>query len=127
ERAQLARNVEGDVLARGDAGLDLDVVALGEGFDHLVDQRLGRRGTGGDAERADAFEAAPVDLGGAVDEHGNLAARTLRYFHQSQRIGGVWRADDDHRVHFRGNGLDGLLPVGGGVTDVFLVRPTHRG
>ena len=69
---------------------------------------------------------APVDLGGAVDQHRDLAAGALGHFHQAQRIGGIGRADHDHRIDLGRDGLDRFLPIGGGVADVFLVRPVDR-
>ena len=72
--------------------------------------------------RRDAGEARPVDLGGALDQHRERAAGALRHLAQPLRVGGVRRADDDHRVDLAGNALHRLLAVGGGVADVFLVR-----
>ena len=78
--------------------LDRDVEALGEGVDHLLDQHFRRRGAGGDAERRDALEPRPVDLVGALDQHRERAAGALRHLAQPLRVGGVRRADHDHRV-----------------------------
>ena len=46
---------------------------------------------------------------------------------QPLRVGRVRRADHDQRIHARGDGLHRLLPVGGGVADVFLVRRGDAG
>ena len=50
------------------------------------------------------------------------AAGALGDFAQALRVGGVRRADHDHRVDLAGDPLHRLLAVGGGVADVFLVR-----
>ena len=60
------------------------------------------------------------------DEERALASAPLRDFFQPLRVGGIWRADNDHRIHTRRDGLHRLLPVGGRVADVFLVRSGGR-
>ena len=62
-----------------------------------VDQQLGRRGAGGDAERGDAVELLPGDLGGPLHQQRLGAAGALRHLHQPQRVGAVGRADHDQR------------------------------
>ena len=64
--AQLARQREehaGLVGARH--GLDVERVARGEGVEDFLDQHLGGGCASGDAQRLDAVELGPVDLGGA--------------------------------------------------------------
>ena len=77
--------------------------------------------------RADALERRPVDLGGALHQHGAGAAVALRHLDQPQRVGGVGRAHHDHRVDVAGDRLHRFLAVGGGVADVLLVRPDDVG
>ena len=54
------------------------------------------------------------------------AAGALGDFPQALRVGGVGRADHDHRIDERRDALHRLLAVGGGVADVFLVRAGDR-
>ena len=55
-----------------------DLVALAEGGDHLLDQHLGRRGAGGDADGAHALERAPVDVGGRAAPAGRRRSPRAR-------------------------------------------------
>ena len=77
--------------------------------------------------RAIAAELAPVDVGGALHQRGARAAGALGHFLQPLRIRRIGRADHDHGVDHRRHALDRFLPVGGGVADVFLVRPDDVG
>ena len=95
-------------------------------IDDLVDQDLRRRSPGGDADRADAVDGAPVDVGGALDELRIGAAGAAADLDQPAGVRRVRRADHQQRVDVRRHRLDRLLPVRGGVADVFLVRPDDR-
>ena len=57
--------------------LDRDVVALAAGRDQLVDQQLGRRGAGGDAEPRGRRQPVPVDVGGALHQARLRGSRSL--------------------------------------------------
>ena len=56
----------------------LDRVALGEGVDDLLDQDLGRRRAGGDAEARDRAEHRPVDVVGAQHQRARAGSRRAR-------------------------------------------------
>ena len=106
----------------GGHGLHAHRIALGEGADDLLDQDLRRRGAGGDAEASDRAEHRPVDLGGALHQRRARTARALCDLLEPLGVGGVGRADHDHRLDHGRHLLHHLLAVGGGVADVFLVR-----
>ena len=71
----------------------------------------------------DVAELRPVDLGRALHQHRTRAAFALGDFPQPLRVRRIRRADHDHRIDLRRDPLDRFLAVGGGVADVFLVRP----
>ena len=60
---------------------------------------------------------------GALRQHRDRAALALGDFAQALRVRRVRRADHDQRIDHRRHLLHRELAVGGGVADVFLVRP----
>ena len=60
---------------------------------------------------------------GALRQHRDRAALALGDFAQALRVRRVRRTDHDQRIDHRRHLLDRELAVGGGVADVFLVRP----
>ena len=107
--------------------LDVDVVARGEGVDHLLDQHLRRRRAGGDADRArrprsrSSRSRAARWISTAVGQPARSATSRRRceldeFGAPTTIIASTMRRDPLHR----------LLAVGGGVADVFLVRPDDR-
>ena len=64
----------------------------------------------------------PVDVGGALQQHGVRTAVAPGDFVQALRVGGIGRANHDHGVDDGRDLAHRLLPVGGGVADVLLVR-----
>jgi hypothetical protein len=64
-----------------------------------------------------ALERVPVDILCGGDEL-RAASLALDHFAQPLRIGGIDRADDDHRHDLPRRGLDRLLAVGGRIGDV---------
>ena len=121
--AKLARQREEHAgLVGAGHGLDVQRVARRERVENFLDQHLGRRRAGGDAERLDALELRPVDLGRALHQHRIAAAGALGDLLKPPRIRRIRRADHDQRIDLRRHALDRLLAVGGGVADVLLVR-----
>ena len=124
--ADLRREHEADVLVDGRQLGDVGGAALAEELDEPLDELLGRAGAGGDPDRLDALEPGLVDLEVVVDQvrGGAVLARDLD---QAVRVRGVRRADHQHQLALAGELLDGLLAVGGRVTDVVGLRTGHVG
>ncbi len=99
-----------------------NVEAHPEGVDDSVHQHLRRRGAGGDAEPDDTVEIGPVDLAGALHQHGARAAGALGHLDEAERVRAVGRADDDHAVAFWRDSLHRVLAVRGGVANIVLAR-----
>ena len=85
-------------------------------------QQLRRGCAGRDAQRGDALEFRPGDLGGLLHQQCLGAAGPLGHLDQAQRVGAVRCADHDQPVAARGDRLHRRLPVGGGIADVLLLR-----
>ena len=90
-----------------------------------VDELLRRRGARRDADDRDAVEPGFVDLGLVVDQVRGDPAR-VRSLDEPVRVRRVARADDEQQVDLREHLLHRPLPVGGRVTDVFLLRRVDR-
>ena len=83
---------------------------------------LRRRGAGGDAEALDAVEAGPIDLGGALHQHGARAAGPLGHFDRRREFEQLGAPTTIRRSQRGAIALHRLLAVGRGVADVFLAR-----
>ena len=96
-----------------------------ERVDHLADEHLRRRGSGGQADGRGLAEPLPVDVGGALDQsRGN--AHPLGDLGEPKRIAAVGRADDQHPLAFGGDRLDRRLAVRGRVANVLAARRANR-
>ena len=89
-----------------------------EAGDHGLDERLGRRGTRRDADRAGQVVG---ELVGLVDPQDPRAAAGTGDLLQGDGVGGVGRADHDDGVGLGGDRLQGRLAVGGGEAEVAAV------
>src|SRR5918996_2396191 len=109
---QLDRELEGDVLVDHAERLDALDAAPAEPVAHTVDEPLGGRRPGRDADHLDAVEPRLVDLCLIVDQmpRDPSGARDLD---QAVRVGGIARADDEQEVDLREHLLDRPLAVGG--------------
>ena len=74
--------------------------------------------------RLDPFEPLLADVGLVVDQVRGDPART-RDLHEPVRVRGVARADHEQELDLAEHLLDGPLPVGRRVTDVFPLRCVH--
>ena len=104
---------------------DLLDAALAEPVHDALDEPLGRRRAGRDADGLDALEPAVEDLRLVVDQV-RLHAEVARHVDQALRVRRVRRADHEHEVDLARERLDRRLPVGRGVADVVLGRPDDR-
>jgi hypothetical protein len=77
-----------------------DLEALGERVDHFADQHFGRRGAGGEADRAGVpSQSQSMSLARWISRAGD--AEPLGDFGEAQRIAAVGRADHQHPVALR--------------------------
>ena len=97
-RAQNTGHFEFDVFNSSFHSIDCDRVAAGEGIDDFVDQLFWCRGSGGDTNRADTFQGAPIDLGGALHQLGIGAAGAGGHFDEAFGVGRVGGANNQERV-----------------------------
>ena len=120
--AQLDRQAELDVLVDEAVRLDLGDAAGAEPVADALDELLRRRGAGRDADDLHrVLDPRLVDLGLVVDQVRGDAAGA-RDLDEPVRVRRVARADHEQQVDLGEHLLDRPLPVGGGVTDVFLLR-----
>src|SRR3954447_15486981 len=83
---QRTRQREELILLRGRDRLHMENVALGEGIHDLLDDHLGRRSAGGDAEALDTLEPRPVDIGRTLRQHGNGTALAFGDLAEALRV-----------------------------------------
>src|SRR5262249_60449990 len=122
-----ARQRKEYILVGGGNRRNAHVVTFFERRDDFFDQHLGRRRAGRNPDAARPIEARPVDLGGGFQQHRVRTAGPFRDLLEALRVRRIWRSDHDERIDVGGDALDRLLAVGGGVANVFLVRPDDRG
>ena len=96
--------------------------ALGEVFEHLLDEHLGHRRAAGDADGRDAVEPGLLDLVGVVDAVRGLRAVLEGDLDEPHAVRRVRRADDDHEIGILRDLLDRDLAVLRGVADVVRRR-----
>jgi len=118
---QLARQFEDHPLGRVIGFFLGHIEPLPKRVDDLADEKLGRRGAGGDSDRPRLPEPFPVYTGGALDQPGGNA-HALGHLGEAKRVAAVGCADDQHSVAVRSDSLDRRLPIGGGVADVLASR-----
>ena len=101
---------------------DVGDAALAEPLDHALDEPLGRRGPGRDADRAGVGQPALVDVRLVVDQVGGNAL-VPGHVDEALRVRRVGRADHEHQIDLSRQRLHRELAVGRGVADVVLGRP----
>ena len=110
------------VLGDAGQGLELHEEVPFELADQILDEPLGRRCAGGDAEGAYAVEPRQIERFGAVDQ---MARRARRFADLAQaiRVRAVLRAHDQDQVDFPSERAHRRLAVLRGVADVPGVGP----
>ena len=119
-RADLARELEEDVLERAVERLDLGDAAFPEPADDPADQGLGSRRAGGEADALDTVEPGLVDLALVVDQVG-VHATGAGHVDEPVRVRAVAGADHEQEVDGCEDPLHGALPVRRRVADVVLL------
>ena len=102
---QVGREREVDIFLRRLKFLNRDGAARLQVLDHLLHQYLGRRGPGGDANHANTFKPAFLNVAVVIDQVG-LRTRLLGFLHQPVGVRTVGRADNENEACVLRHGLN---------------------
>lgn len=120
--AEIAGGGELDVFGHDVGGFDGAAVAGEEGAADVGDEVFGCARASGDEDALfTGGEPAEVEFAGVVEEFG-VGTDVLGDFGEAHAVAAVAAADHEDHVAARGELADGVLAVGGGVTDVAAGR-----